>query len=197
QRPNITISLEDRINIAGAGIETVISKLGPDAQFDGKHCPSRSLLQIDETEAFRAYAGQLYFQMAEFHIASNQTKYKDILKEYFLKAPQRSSNFADVFAYGHAGAITYIAYKDQVFLDYAIQSWWFGHTYTLTPQQVAAGKTDIKNFTIISQCQNITMAGGTFAHSMRVLVLFHWLFLICVRCAEQYVGLSNHGKPRD
>ncbi|KAJ7360751.1 hypothetical protein DFH08DRAFT_661845, partial [Mycena albidolilacea] len=56
----------------------------------------------------------------------------------------------------------YAAYKDQVFLDYAIQSWWFGQTYTLTSQQVAAGKTDIRNFTIISQCQNITMAGGTF-----------------------------------
>ncbi|KAF8166997.1 hypothetical protein K438DRAFT_2024936 [Mycena galopus ATCC 62051] len=145
--PNITRSLVDRINIASAGIETAISKLGPDAQFDGQSL---------------GYAGQLYSQMAEFDIASNQTKYKDTLKEYFLKAPHRSSNFSDVYAYGHAGAIAYAAYGDRVFLDYAIQSWWFGQTYTLTHQQVAVGKTDIKNFTIISYCQDITMAGGTF-----------------------------------
>ncbi|KAF8217946.1 hypothetical protein K438DRAFT_1556989, partial [Mycena galopus ATCC 62051] len=150
--PNITISLVDRINIAGAGIETAISKLGPDAQS----------IKLRDAGQSLGYAGQLYSQMAEFDIASNQTKYKDTLKEYFLKAPHRSSNFSDVYAYGHAGAIAYAAYGDRVFLDYAIQSWSFGQTYTLTPQQVAVGKTDIKNFTIISHCQDITMAGGTF-----------------------------------
>ncbi|KAF8197699.1 hypothetical protein K438DRAFT_1584778, partial [Mycena galopus ATCC 62051] len=163
--PNITISLEDRINIAGAAIETAISKLGPDAQFDGQSL---------------GYAGQLYSQMAEFDIASNQTKYKATLKEYFLKEPHRASNFSDVFAYGHAGAMAYAAYKDQVFLDYAIQSWWFGQTYTLTPQQVAAGQTDLKNFTIISQCQDITMAGGTFYASPCFLPLaFSHVCLVC------------------
>ncbi|KAF7328326.1 Glycoside hydrolase family 76 protein [Mycena venus] len=171
RRPNITISLEDRINIAAAGIEMARSKLGPDAQFDGQSL---------------GYAGQLYSQMAEFDIATNQTRYRDTLKEYFLKAPHRSSNFSDVFvspfrwlspllltlnclsagfctdlsAYGHAGAIAYAAYKDQVFLDYAIQSWYFGQKYTLTAQQVAAGKTDIKNFTIASQCQDSNNYGG-------------------------------------
>ncbi|KAJ7190663.1 hypothetical protein GGX14DRAFT_603883 [Mycena pura] len=168
RKPNITISLEDRISIASAAIETAISKLGPDAQFDGQSL---------------GYAGQLYSQMAEFDIATNQTKYEDTLKAFFLKAPHRSSNFSDILcvnhlwirhcmltlysldfalAYGHAGAMAYAAYKDQVFLDYAIQSWWFGRTYTLTSPQAASGKTDIKNFTVISECQDITMVGGTF-----------------------------------
>ncbi|KAJ6513668.1 hypothetical protein C8R47DRAFT_617253 [Mycena vitilis] len=62
--------------------------------------------------------------------------------------------------------MAYAAYGDQAFLDYAIQSWWFGQTYTLTPQQAAAGKTTIKNFTISSVCQGITMAGGTFASNV-------------------------------
>ncbi|KAF7365880.1 Glycoside hydrolase family 76 protein [Mycena venus] len=62
RRPNVTISLEDRINIAGMAIETAMSKLGPDAQFDGH--PSR-------------HAGHLYSQMAKFDIVSNQTKYRD------------------------------------------------------------------------------------------------------------------------
>ncbi|KAJ7323025.1 hypothetical protein DFH08DRAFT_712035, partial [Mycena albidolilacea] len=163
--PNITISLEDRINIAGAAIETAISKLGPDAQFDGQSL---------------GYAGQLYSQMAEFDIASNQTKYKDTLKEYFLKAPHRSSNFSDVLYYGHAGAMAYAAYKDQVFLDYAIQSWWFGQTYTLTSQQVAAGKTGVKNITLSSQCQEITMAGGTFhASSCSLPLAFSHVCPVC------------------
>ncbi|KAJ7908218.1 hypothetical protein B0H13DRAFT_2331620 [Mycena leptocephala] len=141
RRPNITISPADRISIADAAIEKAISMLGPDAQFDGQSL---------------GYAGQLYSQMAEFDIATNQTKYADTLKQYFLQAPHRQTNFSDVFvsnldfalAYGHAAATAYAAYKDQVFLDYAIQSWWFGQTFTLSSQQVAAGNTSVKNFTI-------------------------------------------------
>ncbi|KAJ6577848.1 hypothetical protein B0H19DRAFT_932059 [Mycena capillaripes] len=147
QRPNITTSLVDRIGIASAGLEKTISQLGPDAQFDGQSL---------------GYAGQLYSQMAEFDIATNQTKYADSLTKYFLLAPHRSTNFSDIFAYGHAGAIAYKAYNDPVFLGYAVQSWWFGQNYTLSPEQVAAGKSPVKNFTIIKECQDITMAGGTF-----------------------------------
>ncbi|KAF7349905.1 Glycoside hydrolase family 76 protein [Mycena venus] len=174
QRPNITISLEDRLNIADAAIETAINKLGPDAQFDGKDS---------------GYTGHLYSQMAAFDTASNQTKYKDTLKEYFLRTPNRSSNFSNTLfhvqfplstshsAYGHAGAIAYAAYKDQVFLDYAIQSWWFGQTYTLTSQQVAAGRTDIKNFTIQSQCQELTMSTDLDSAELNTLSTGNFLVL--------------------
>ncbi|KAJ6513669.1 hypothetical protein C8R47DRAFT_617305 [Mycena vitilis] len=82
RRPNITSSLQSRIDIADAGLQTAISKLGPDAQFDGQSL---------------GYAGQLYSQMAQFDMALNQTKYQDNLTEFFLKAPHRLSNFSDVF----------------------------------------------------------------------------------------------------
>ncbi|KAJ7438784.1 hypothetical protein B0H11DRAFT_2254290 [Mycena galericulata] len=38
-------------------------------------------------------------------------------------------------AYGHAAARAYAAYKDPVFLDYAVQSWWYGRSYTLSSQK--------------------------------------------------------------
>ncbi|KAJ6495917.1 hypothetical protein DFH09DRAFT_1103649 [Mycena vulgaris] len=82
RRPNVTMSPVDRMSIAGAAIEKAISMLGADAQFDGQSL---------------GYAGQLYSQMAEFDIATNQTKYANTLKQYFLQAPHKQTNFSDVF----------------------------------------------------------------------------------------------------
>ncbi|KAF7344389.1 Glycoside hydrolase family 76 protein [Mycena sanguinolenta] len=109
-----------------------------------------------------AYAAQLYSQMAELDIVSNQTQYADSLKQYFLEAPHRQTNFSDILAYGHAACRAYKAYNDSTFYDYAVQSWWFGRTYTLSAQEIAAGTTSVKNFTLRPECQDITMAGGTF-----------------------------------
>ncbi|KAJ7167973.1 hypothetical protein C8R46DRAFT_996167 [Mycena filopes] len=147
RKPNITMSPADRINVAEAAIEKAISMLSPDAQFDGQSL---------------GYAAQLYSQMAQFDIATNQRKYVDTLKQYFLKAPHRATNFSDVYAYGHAAVTAYIAYNESVFLDYAVQSWWFGRTYTLSSDEVNAGKTPVKNFPIIQVCQDLSTVGGTF-----------------------------------
>ncbi|KAJ7479364.1 hypothetical protein B0H11DRAFT_1620857, partial [Mycena galericulata] len=65
-------------------------------------------------------------------------------------------------AYGHAAARAYAAYKDPVFLDYAIQSWWFGRFYTLSSQEVSSGSSGAKSFPIEGNCQGTTMTGGTF-----------------------------------
>ncbi|KAF7344396.1 Glycoside hydrolase family 76 protein [Mycena sanguinolenta] len=74
----------------------------------------------------------------------------------------QSLAYAAQLAYGHAACRAYVAYNDSTFYDYAVQSWWFGRTYTLTAQEIAAGTTSVKNFTLRPECQDITMAGGTF-----------------------------------
>ncbi|KAJ7167974.1 hypothetical protein C8R46DRAFT_259020 [Mycena filopes] len=164
------MSPADRINVAEAALEKAISMLGPDAQFDGQTL---------------GYTAQLYSQMAQFDIATNQTKYADTLRQYFLKAP-RAINFSDEFvssvvlrciafladtgwpqldyalAWGHAAATAYIAYNDSVFLGYAVQSWWFGRSWTLSSDEVNAGKVNGKDFPIIKECQSSSMVGGTF-----------------------------------
>ncbi|KAJ7867770.1 hypothetical protein B0H14DRAFT_2346885 [Mycena olivaceomarginata] len=142
QKPNITTSPVDRVGIADAAIEKAISMLSPDAQFDGQSL---------------GYAAQLYSQMAEFDIASNQTKYADTLRQNFLKAPHRQSNFSDLLSYGHAAAIAYTAYKDPVFRNYAVQSWYFGRTYTLSAQEVATGTSAVKNFSLTQECQGLSV----------------------------------------
>ncbi|KAJ7438812.1 hypothetical protein B0H11DRAFT_2254320 [Mycena galericulata] len=165
RKPNVTTSLTDRVNIAGAAVDKGISMLGSDAQFDGQPW---------------GVAGNFYSQMADYDIATNQTKYEASLKSYFLQASQLRNNFSDEAAYGHAAVRAYAAYKDPVFLDYAIQSWWFGRFYTLSSQEVSSGSSGAKSFPIEGNCQGsesflgcasgealiaagaATMTGGTF-----------------------------------
>ncbi|KAJ7023751.1 hypothetical protein C8F04DRAFT_177188, partial [Mycena alexandri] len=71
-------------------------------------------------------------------------------------------------AYGHAAATAYSAYNDSVFLNYSIQSWWFGRAYTLvlsSENKVVVGNTSVKNAPVIQVCQDIPMNGGTFYRS--------------------------------
>ncbi|KAJ6528827.1 hypothetical protein B0H19DRAFT_968839 [Mycena capillaripes] len=42
-------------------------------------------------------------------------------------------------SYGHAAATAYIAYKDQQFLKYAVQSWWFGRSRTISDNDDSLG----------------------------------------------------------
>ncbi|KAJ7479366.1 hypothetical protein B0H11DRAFT_1916367 [Mycena galericulata] len=80
RKPNVTTSLTDRVNIAGAAVDKGISMLGSDAQFDGQPW---------------GVAGNFYSQMADYDIATNQTKYEASLKSYFLQASQLRNNFSD------------------------------------------------------------------------------------------------------
>ncbi|KAK7044487.1 glycoside hydrolase family 76 protein [Favolaschia claudopus] len=141
RKPNITTSVVDRISLADAAVEKAISMLDSDAKFDGQSL---------------GYAAQLFSQMAELDTATNRTHYSDTLKDFFLKAPHRASNFSDILSYGHAAAKAYAAYNDPVFRDYAIQSWYFGRTYTLSASQVAAGKTSVKSMSIVNECHERT-----------------------------------------
>ncbi|KAJ7479387.1 hypothetical protein B0H11DRAFT_2423567 [Mycena galericulata] len=176
RKPNITTSLANRVSIAGAALDMAISMLGSDAQFDSDG-------------ASWGNAGSLYSQMADYDIATNQNKYEASLKNYFLQASQLQNNFSGLYtvslndglfaflsplgpgpayqngpcrAYGHAAARAYEAYKDPVFLDYAVQSWWFGRSYTLSSQEVSSGSSGVKSFPIEGICGGTPMTGGTF-----------------------------------
>ncbi|THV03949.1 hypothetical protein K435DRAFT_962088 [Dendrothele bispora CBS 962.96] len=147
RKPTITISPEQRENIASAALEEAIDHLNSAAQFDGESYGS---------------AGALYSQMAEFDLLFNQTKYRDQLKSYFPLAEQARSSFLDEFVYGYAATKAYVAYKDEEFLTYAEISWNSGNEYTLSDDNVASQSMPFKNFPISSSCQGISMAGGTF-----------------------------------
>ncbi|KAJ7131249.1 hypothetical protein C8R44DRAFT_904276 [Mycena epipterygia] len=149
RKPNITVSTADRINLAGAALDNAIDRLSADGQFDG--------------EAW-GITGNLFSQMAEFDIATNQTKYENMLLQYFdlvQKIPGRV-NFSDTYSFGHAAARAYTAYKNPTFLGFAVESWWDGRAHTLSENDISAGKIPGKNFSIAGGCENKTMVGGTF-----------------------------------
>ncbi|KAK0495194.1 hypothetical protein EDD18DRAFT_1393864 [Armillaria luteobubalina] len=157
--PNVTTSQGDRISIVGAALDKTIG----------------FLLNF-------AYAtpGMLYAQMAEFDRITNQTKYKEYLKEYFPLMEAARPNFLDEYHllifllslplqklnnglyYGYAAARAYEVYQDKIFLDYAITSWTSAGAYTLSDSDTSSGSMPGKSFTVQATCQGITMAGGTF-----------------------------------
>ncbi|KAF7368651.1 Glycoside hydrolase family 76 protein [Mycena venus] len=190
----ISISVEERVRLAGAALDVAIEKLSADGLFD------------DEGYGI---TGNLYSQMVEFDIATNQTKYQNVLEQYFQLQETKRANFSDPYVshpfiqsqhlaliqvtidqlrrrimgceitapyaspiyslqtlfsrtYGHAAIKAYAAYKNSVFLQYAVESWWFGRSRTLSQSDVSAGKIAGKNFTITKNCQSATMVGGAF-----------------------------------
>ncbi|KAJ7735379.1 hypothetical protein DFH07DRAFT_753891 [Mycena maculata] len=124
--------------------------------------PSSLTSGIGDTESTAA----LYSQMAEFDLATNQTNYQAALENYFPLAETGHANFSQDFvsdsvnftifrsteAYGRAAIRAYTAYNNQSFLNYAIQSWWWGRGYTISSADASAGKIDCKDFNISSVC---------------------------------------------
>ncbi|KAJ7310806.1 hypothetical protein DFH08DRAFT_1087998 [Mycena albidolilacea] len=160
----ISISTEERVRLAGAALDVAIDKLSADGLFD------------DEGYGI---TGNLYSQMVDFDIATNQTKYQNVLEQYFQLQETKRANFSDPYqtftqcqsyfyptnyglAFGHAAVKAYAAYKNSVFLQYAVESWWFGRSRTLSQSDVSAGNIAGKNFTITKNCQSATMVGGAF-----------------------------------
>ncbi|KAJ7174857.1 hypothetical protein C8R46DRAFT_1081918 [Mycena filopes] len=145
RKPDITTSLAERVRLAGAALDTAIDRLGTDDDPIGA-------------------AGDLYAQMALFDMATNQSKYESALGEYFEVVLKSAANFSNPLPFGHAALYAYTAYNklNPTFLQYAIESWWFGRRHTLSTTDVAAGKFAGKNFTLSKVCHNATMAGGTF-----------------------------------
>ncbi|KAJ7917427.1 hypothetical protein B0H13DRAFT_2322371 [Mycena leptocephala] len=144
-------SAAERIRLAGAAIDIAIDKLDGDGQFDSK---------VD------GVTGNLYSQMAQFDIATNQTKYQDKLGQFLPFQERMNNNFSNPTSFGHAAAKAYAAYRDPVFLQYAIESWWVGRRRTISQSDLSAGKIAGKNFTLAKVCEGLTMAGGTFLNDV-------------------------------
>lgn len=152
RKPNITTSRDERISIASAALEKALSNLQPNGMF---------------SDSAYGTPGMLYAHMAEFDRLTNQTKYKDTLKQYFSLVESANSGFLNEFMnygliYGYAAARAYAAYQDSDFLGFAVTSWTSGRLYTINDSQAASGIMYGKEIQISSSCQNATMAGGTF-----------------------------------
>ncbi|KAJ7260617.1 hypothetical protein C8J57DRAFT_1636635 [Mycena rebaudengoi] len=153
RKPNITASPAERVNLAGAALALAVSQLNPVPQF----FPNAT------NDAVAGCKGSFYGQLAEFDLITEQTVYKKTLNTYFQVAQMAHANFSTTKTYGRAAALAYLAYKDQSFLDYAMQAWWFGRAYTLSQDDVSAGRISTKDLSPLQQfCQDQTMAGGTF-----------------------------------
>ncbi|KAJ7798542.1 hypothetical protein B0H14DRAFT_2617804 [Mycena olivaceomarginata] len=153
------------VRLAGAALDAAVNRLDADGLFD---------------DAGYGIAGNLYSQMAEFDIATNQTKYQSMLRQYLQLQEIKSANFSNpltiakpkyTLSFGHAAVKAYTAYNNRAFLQYAVDSWWFGKSQTLSQSDVSVGKIPGKNFSIPNVCQNMsidrivastTMVGGAF-----------------------------------
>ncbi|KAK0216387.1 hypothetical protein IW262DRAFT_214172 [Armillaria fumosa] len=147
KNPNITLSKDDRIGIAGAALDKAVRMLQSNGQFN------------DSTYDI---PGRLYAQMAEFDRLTNQTKYKETLKQYFVLAESVSPDFLNKINYGYAAVRAYTAYQDPNFLALAVTSWTSAKRYTISKEQAAAGTIDVKQFSLSPTCQGSTLTGGTY-----------------------------------
>ncbi|KAF7368573.1 Glycoside hydrolase family 76 protein [Mycena venus] len=141
RKSNITTSRAERVRLASAALDISLNRLGGDGQFPD--------------DPFAA-TGNLYSQLALFDLATNQTNF---VSNAVIQGFDRTG---ESLTFGHAAAKAYIAYKKPIFLQYAIQSWWNGRKWTLSVQDIAAGKFAGKSFPLTKACQNASMVGGTW-----------------------------------
>jgi hypothetical protein len=91
-------SAAERIRLAGAAIDIAIDKLDGDGQFD---CTAMfATIRCSFTFfVFQAkvdgVTGNLYSQMAQFDIATNQTKYQDKLGQFLPFQERMNNNFSN------------------------------------------------------------------------------------------------------
>ncbi|KAK0468902.1 hypothetical protein IW261DRAFT_1597887 [Armillaria novae-zelandiae] len=135
--PNITLSMVDCIRIADSAIREAMTQLNQtNGQFTDGHYGS---------------TGVLYAEMVDFDRLTNQTIYKDTLKNYFA--------LAHCMLYCEFMLIQ-LVYGDPEFLNIAANSWASGRRYTISSEQAASRTIETKQFTLAS-C-NPTLAGGTY-----------------------------------
>ncbi|KAJ7213702.1 hypothetical protein C8J57DRAFT_1483347 [Mycena rebaudengoi] len=113
---------------------------------------------------------KLFFHMAEFDLATGQTKYRDTLQKNLQTIIDAHSNFMDdrsvlrpsiglwirvdvcsffslsAAYYGRAAIKAYAVSKQQIFLDFALSSWFHGAMYTISEQDLAKGTSPVKAY---------------------------------------------------
>ncbi|KAJ7796986.1 hypothetical protein B0H14DRAFT_3143605, partial [Mycena olivaceomarginata] len=154
RKPNVTMSRADRVSVAEAALEKAITFLD-----------TSNALFPDPGDSY-GVSGAFYSQLAEFDLATNQTKYADTLQQYFslasttLSQQFQAQNFTGELPetetacrnYGHGAAVAYATYKAGVFLQYAEQVWWAAKAFTLGQNDVDKGTIPSKDFTISPTC---------------------------------------------
>ncbi|PBK61070.1 hypothetical protein ARMSODRAFT_965256 [Armillaria solidipes] len=167
KNPNITSSKDERISIVSAALDKAVSMLQSNGQFN---------------DSSYGIPGRLCAQMAEFDRLTNQTKYKQTLKQYFALAETVSPEFLNKMVdyglnYGYAAARAYTAYQDPDFLALAVTSWASARRYTISKEQAALGTIDVKQFNLSTSCQGATLTGGTYVVShacIHILLIKQW-----------------------
>ncbi|KAJ6457599.1 hypothetical protein C8R45DRAFT_943059 [Mycena sanguinolenta] len=147
-------SSAERVTLAGTALDVAIDRLSPDGLFDDS----------DGQAAF-GLAGYLYSQMADFDIATNQTKYQTILENKFQLVEPLRTNFSDPYVRcAVQSSLNFIADESRhhKLTDKLWTSWWFGSGRTISASDIAARKIAGKNFTITATCEDVTMVGGTY-----------------------------------
>ncbi|KAF8906693.1 hypothetical protein CPB85DRAFT_1528141 [Mucidula mucida] len=137
RRPNVTLSVDDRISAASKAVETFLGRLGSD----------------------HSGGQEFYAQLADFDGIAKQTTYKEDVTRFFNL---NVVDFGYQFAYGYDAIRAYNTYQTSDFLDLAVASWAFGRNYTLSDEQVSSGRTPVKSFDLTARCGSASMAGGTF-----------------------------------
>ncbi|KAJ6532483.1 hypothetical protein B0H19DRAFT_1272760 [Mycena capillaripes] len=165
QKPNITAWPAQRLNLASAALALAVSQLNPVPQF----FPNAT------NDAVAGCQGSFYGQLAEFDLITEQTVYKKTLNTREFFDHKRASRFSafpwtdpvdgqvyHALTYGRAAALAYLAYKDQSFLDYAMQVWWLGRAYTLSQDDIVLS-LPFPRSQGLSDCGPVeTIVGGTF-----------------------------------
>ncbi|KAF8189565.1 hypothetical protein K438DRAFT_1971679 [Mycena galopus ATCC 62051] len=105
--PNINVLRADRVTTAETAIEKAVTFLD-----------NTTGLFPDPGDSY-GFSGAFYSQLAEFDLATNQTK------KFYRRI--RQSNLNDGLNYGHGAAMALAAYNNSVFLTYATQTFrWHG-----------------------------------------------------------------------
>ncbi|KAG7091544.1 hypothetical protein E1B28_010573 [Marasmius oreades] len=178
RKPQITVSPEQRISLAANAIQetmNIFNQTSGQFNVDGNY----------------VYSGVFYGQMADFDLATNGTRFKDLLMTYFLKAEALNPGFLAEFVsrlrslassptyrfffrticlrqlqfgvmYGWAAVRAYSAYHESAFLGFAERSWGSMRLYTLSNNDVAAGKSPRKSVQVLKDCSGASLSGGTF-----------------------------------
>ncbi|KAJ6596222.1 hypothetical protein DFH09DRAFT_1134430 [Mycena vulgaris] len=141
RKSHVSLSSAERVTLASAALDNSISA-------------------ISTTPAFRA---TVFYQMAEFDIATNETTNGDDLQKYLSAATISQGQLAKNESVGHAAIRAYAAYKNPVFLGFANDAWTFARSYTISQDNIASGSLPNKDFSLATTCQGVSMVGGTLS----------------------------------
>ncbi|KAF5367763.1 hypothetical protein D9758_009841 [Tetrapyrgos nigripes] len=155
QEPDLNTTLADRAKTAGDGL-------------------NEALLSFDESKAvfpvtpdIPVLPAYLFYELAKFDLLTNDTQYKSKLQGYYNVVKNVHVNFGGYTLLMNLSVQAYYAYRDDSFLQFAEDAWNYGLGFTITQDEVDAGKLNVKDITLPDggQCNSSSIVGGTFFNS--------------------------------